>query len=99
MIFIRGYGGAMRPALNIVCWGTDHQIVIPVRTQSGEELRNAYRRHWVRCYGRPRALIVDQHPSFSMGPFAERAEAEGTRVEVIPTEAPWINGKTDRAGK
>ena len=26
-------------------------------------------------------------------------ESDGTRVEVTPLEAPWRNGKTERAGK
>jgi hypothetical protein len=42
---------------------------------------------------------MDQQTSFTTGDFADKAEAEGTRIEVIPAEAPWRNGKTERAGK
>ena len=87
------------PAVNMLCWGTDRQIVVPLANQSGEALREAYRRHWLRPYGRPRVLVVDQQLSICTGHFAERAEAYGTRLEVIPTESPWRNGKTERAGK
>ena len=31
--------------------------------------------------------------------FAEEVESDGTRLEVTPLEAPWRNGKTERAGK
>ena len=31
--------------------------------------------------------------------FAEKVESDGTRLEVTPLEAPWRNGKTERAGK
>ena len=33
------------PAMNMVCWGTGLQRVIPLRDQSGETLRNAYRNY------------------------------------------------------
>ena len=28
-----------------------------------------------------------------------KVESDGTRLEVTPLEAPWRNGKTERAGK
>ena len=31
--------------------------------------------------------------------FSAAAESDGTRLEVTPLEAPWSNGKTERAGK
>ena len=85
--------------MNTVCWGTGLQRVIPLRDQSGETLRNAYRNYWLRSYGRPRNLIVDQQRSLCSGIFAEKVESDGTRLEVTPLEAPWSNGKTERAGK
>ena len=33
------------------------------------------------------------------GIFAEKVESDGTRLEVTPLEAPWRNGKTERASK
>ena len=33
------------------------------------------------------------------GVFADKVESDGTRLEVTPREAPWRNGKTQRAGK
>ena len=87
------------PAMNMVCWCIDKQRVIPIRDQSGETLRNTYRNNWLRSYGRPRVLVVDQQRSLCSGIFAERVESGGTTLEVTQLEAPWRNGKTERAGK
>ena len=53
----------------------------------------------LRSYGRPRILVVDQQRSLCSGIFAEKVESDGTRLEVTLLEAPWRNGKTERAGK
>ena len=85
--------------MNIVCWCTGLQRVIPIRDQPGETLRNAYRNNWLRSHGRPRILVVDQQRSLCSGIFAEKVESDRTRLEVTPLEAPWRNGKTERAVK
>ena len=53
--------------MNIVCWGTGLQCVIPLREQSG---------------GRPRILVVDQQRSLCSGIFADKVESDGTRLEM-----------------
>ena len=85
--------------MNTVCWGTGLQRVVLLRDQSGETLRNAYRNYWLRSYGRPCIFVVDQQRSLCSGIFAEKVESDGTRLEVTLLEAPWRNGKTERAGK
>ena len=87
------------PAMTTVCWGTGLQRVILLRDQSGETLRNAHRNNWLRSYGRPRILVVDQQGGLCSGIFEEKVDNDGTRLEVTPLEAPWRNGKTERAGK
>ena len=57
------------------------------------------RNNWLRSYGRPRILVVDQQRSLCSGIFEEKVESDGTRLEVTPLEAPWRHGKTERAGK
>ena len=99
LFFLNPYEKHTLPAMNIVCWGTGLQHVIPLRDQSGKTLRNAYRNNWLRSYGRPRILVVDQQRSLCSGIFAEKVESDGTRLEVTRLEAPWRNGKTERAGK
>ena len=85
--------------MNIVRWGTGLQRVILLRDESGETLRNAYRNNLLRSYGRPRILVVDQQRSLCSGIFAEKVENDVTRLQVTLLEAPWRNGKTERAGK
>ena len=99
LFFPNTYEKHTLPAMNIVCWGTGLQRVVPLRDQSGEILRNAYRNYWLRFFGRARILVVDQQRSFCAGIFAEKVESDGTRLEVTPLEAPWRSGKTERAGK
>ena len=43
LFFLNTYEKHTLPAMNIVCWGTGLQRVFPLRDQSGETLRNAYR--------------------------------------------------------
>ena len=99
LFFLNTYEKHTFPAVNTVCWGTGLQRVFLLRDHSGETLRNAYRNYWLRSYGRPRILVVDQQRSLWSGIFAEKVESDGTRLEVTPLEAPWRNGKTERAGK
>ena len=86
------------PILNIICWGTDLQMCVRITQEDGTTLRKAYRETWLRHYGKPRVLVLDQGRNFSKGIFPERAEADGSTLQIIPTEAPWRNGKTERAG-
>ena len=58
LFFLNTYENHTLPAMNIVCWGTGLQHVVPLREESGETLRNAYRNNWLRSYGRPRILVV-----------------------------------------
>ena len=58
--FLNTYGKHTLLAMNIACWCTGLQRAILLRDQSGENLRNAYRNNWLRSYGRPRILVVDQ---------------------------------------
>ena len=99
LFFVNTYEKHTLPAMNTVCWSTGLQRVFLLRDHSGETLRDAYRNCWLRSYGRPRILVVDQQRSLWSGIFAEKVESDGTRLEVTPLEAPWRNGKTERAGK
>ena len=47
----------------------------------------------------PRILVINQQRSLCSGIFAEKVQSDGTTLEVTPVEAPWRNGKTERAGK
>ena len=73
LFFLNTYEKHTSPAMNIACWGTGLQRVIPIRDQSGETLRNAYRNK----YGRHRILVVDQQRSLCSCIFARKWKAMG----------------------
>ena len=75
LFFLDTYEKHTLPAMNIVCWCSGLQRVVPRRDQSGETLRNVYRNNWLRSYGRPRILVVDQQRSLCSGTFAEKVES------------------------
>lgn len=87
----------MLPMLSIACFGTQHQIVVPVTDRSSLTLRRAYRQHWTR-HGRPRLLITDNEKGIVRGVLRERCSAEGTKVKPTPGESPHVNGRTERLG-
>ena len=96
LFFLNTYEKNTLPATNIVCWGTGLQRVIPIRNPSGETLRDAHRNNWLRSYGRPRILVVDQQRSLCSGIFAEKVESDGTRLEVTPLEAQNVRARIGR---
>ena len=57
LFFLNTYEKHTLPAMNIVCWSTGLQRVVPLRDQSGETLRTAYRNIWLRSCGKPRILV------------------------------------------
>ena len=83
--------------LNIVDWATGLQQVIPLREETPQACRKAYRDNWVQHYSKANVLVCDGHGSFR-GDFAQRARLEGSRIYRIPTEAPWQNARTERRG-
>ena len=60
---------------------------------------NLFGNNWLRSFGRPRMLVIDQQRSLCSGIFVEKVESTGTRLEVTLLETPWRNSKTERAGK
>ena len=77
MFFLNTYEKHTLPAMDIVYWGTGLR-----RDQSGETLRNAFRNNWLRSFGRPRILVVDQQRSLCSGIFADKVGRDGTRLEL-----------------
>ena len=79
LFFLNTYGKHTLHAISIVCWSTGLQRVVLLRDQSGETLRTAYGNKWLRSYGRPRILVVDQQRSLCTGIFAEKVESDPWR--------------------
>ena len=70
LFFLNTYEKHTLPAMNIVCWSTGLQRVIPLRDQPGETLRNAYRNNLLRSCGTPRILVVDPAAQLVLRPFS-----------------------------
>jgi len=93
--------GVVYNYLNLVCHGTNFQLVVPVgpegRDHSALEVWKAYKRSWVKYFGPPEMLIVDGGTEFR-GDFERRLEQSGTYQWVCDADSPWQNGRVERHG-
>ena len=87
--------------LNIVCEATGFQVVSCMGTSQGPPSSSAVLRHfltsWSNWAGLPGSLQVDRGKEF-MAKFAGFLKRFGVELEVMPLEAPWKNGKVEKAG-
>ena len=86
-----------RMALNIVCWASRFQMVVPLHGHTPGEARRAYLR-WVRLFGPPERLMTDLGREFQ-GAFEIGAEMDATYIEPSALEMPTQRSITERAGK
>eukprot|EP00971_Amphidinium_carterae_P325020 6455085-Amphidinium_carterae.1 len=99
LFFVLGPDGhGQVPVLSMICWGTLFQICVLLKDKTARRVRKAYRRNWLRVFGPPRKLVSDQGGEFTGAEFAERLETDGSIHELIPGDAPWQNGRTERHG-
>eukprot|EP00971_Amphidinium_carterae_P299906 5958201-Amphidinium_carterae.1 len=91
-------GHGQMPVLSIICWGTLLQVCVLLKDKTARRVRKAYRRNWLRVFGPPRKLVSDQGGEFTGAEFSERLETDGSIHELIPGDAPWQNGRTERHG-
>ena len=90
-------GKKRRMALNIVCWSTRFQMVIPLRSHTATDARRAYL-EWIRFMGVPQRLYTDLGKEFCSA-FQDGAELDETLVEPSALEMPTQRSITERAGK
>ena len=83
--------------LNIVCWGSGLQIVEPLPSKNSMTVRKAFANTWVKHCGWPGILVVDQGREF-FGDFRDYIGDQGVVIHYIDRDAPWQNGRTERAG-
>ena len=84
--------------LNVVCWGTGHQVVTRLPSRHGRDIRQAYRESWKRPYGCPQRIVCDGERGFARGLFADRCGADGTELDPTCAESSSQNAQTERAG-
>ena len=86
-----------RMALNIVCWASRFQMIVPLTSHTPPAARKAYLR-WIRLFGPPEKAYVDLGKEFR-GAFEYGAEIDTTYIEPGALETPTQRSITERAGK
>ena len=97
MFFLDTYEKHTLHAMNILCRCTGLQrVVSPVGTNFEDRVQKT-----IGCDHTegPVSLSSISNASCALAFVAEKVESDATRLEVTPLEAPWRNGKTERAGK
>ena len=91
--------GKNRLALNIVCWASRFQMMIPLEDHTPGSARRAYLQ-WLKLFGPPERVYVDLGKEFK-GAFELGAEVDSTYYEPGSLEMPTqrIRSITERAGK
>lgn len=83
--------------LNCTDWATGLIRVCKIKNEEANASRKAYRRAWLRRFGRPWKLVADQHDE-CIGIVAKRARIDGTLICRSSTDAPCQNSRTERRG-
>ena len=82
-VHLRDHNNVATPAVNIIDWNTHFQLVVPLPSETAEEVRKAYRQ-WVRFFGPPRRLMIDLGTEYKA---AFRRQADGMARKLFPV--PW----------
>ena len=93
--------GANFSFLNIVDDATGYQVVSCLGQAQGPPASRAILRHFLTCWsswaGLPQSIQVDRGKEY-LAYFSDYLKEVGVEQETIPLEAPWQNGKVERAG-
>eukprot|EP00435_Cladocopium_sp_Y103_P025702 s1406_g6.t1 len=82
--------------LNIVCWGTRYQMIVPLAGDKSSDTRAAYR-GWLKLFGPPQVVKPDLGTEFQ-GDFMYRCSTDGSEVDPSSLESPTQNSITEREG-
>lgn len=86
-------------ALNIVCHGSCYQLMLPFHeTETSQVLRKLFADNWIRVFGPPRVILIDQAQTNMGEALQEFLDLQGTEVKQIPGEAHWQLGRTENHG-
>ena len=101
-VFYLPFQNVSVPVLNMVCSGTNFQIVQRIEshgggTPSSAATWRAFLHSWVRYLGPPSLIINDGGNEFR-GIFERGVEQLGTLQHVTAPESPWQNSRAERHG-
>lgn len=82
--------------LNIICWGTRYQMIVPLPGDKASDARAAYRT-WLKMFGPPQVIKPDMGTEFQ-GDFLYRCTTDGSEVDTSSLESPTQNSITEREG-
>ena len=86
-------------ALNIICHGSCYQLMIPFfERETSDVLQKLLANYWVRVFGPPQEVIMDQARTNLGEPLQKYLENLGVYVRPIPGEAHWQLGRTETHG-
>ena len=98
LIYIPEVGGQrLAPALSIVDWGSNYQMVDLLPNKDPEVVWQAMWGTWMRTFGCPEVIICDRGSEF-LAEFVRKATGHGIVTFQVGARAPWQNGKTERHG-
>ena len=85
------------PALSMVDWGTNYQMVERLRSTEADHTWRTFMRTWARVFGVPDIIVADLGSEFR-GQFSELAGQAGALIRHTAARSPWQAGKTERSG-
>ena len=86
-------------AVNIVDQASCYQLMIPFHCrETSAVIRQAFADHWVRIFGPPKEVILDQAQTNMGEEFQQYLESLGCHVHPIAAEAHWQLGRTESHG-
>ena len=90
-------GGSTFPAINILDWGSNYQMVERLEDKHPQTVWEAIQRLWFRIFGTPEVVVTDQGKEFSKH-FQLEASKLGIVTHQGAAKAPWQQGRTERHG-
>ena len=90
-------GGKLKMALNIICWSSRFQLMIPLKSHTPTGACQAFYQ-WLRIFGPPEKVYCDLGKEF-LGAFQDMAAQNDFALEPGSLEAPTQRGITERAGR
>ena len=97
LIYIPEVGGGTFPAVSIVDWGTNYQMVERIPDKQPVTVWNALEKIWFRIFGPPEIVVTDPGREFC-AEFQTKLANLGVVGYTTGAKSPWQAGKTERHG-
>ena len=96
--FFLNHLGKTHNFLNCVCWGSGLQVVEEISEVTATTTFETFGRCWLKPYGCPIILVVDQGPEYFGKAFQHHLSAMGIMIHFTDARSPWQAAKTERMG-